>query len=154
MLRKSRVFSFVISSIILVSVIGLAQATSTYFSVKTGEDVSRSLDLAANDRVLIEFSVAWGAEASTVGFSLVCPNGTITDFGEQGTFSFSFVSTEAGIHTLHFANQGSTATKLVTLEYKIDRNFFGMTTDIFWLVFIALVCIAGIVGFVILSKTS
>lgn len=154
MLRKPRLSTFVISFMVIVSLIGFAQATSTYFTVKTGEDVSRALDLAKDDRVQIKFSVAWAAEASTVGFSIVSPNGTITDFGEQGAFSFSFVCTEAGLYNLHFVNNNSNANPLVTLEYKIDHYLFGMTTDYFWLVFIALVVIVAIVGFALLSKTS
>jgi len=154
MLPKSHIFTLVSSFIIIISLIGFAQATSTYFTVKTGEEVSRSIDLAKDDRVQIKYSVSWAAEASTVDFSLVTPNGTITEFGEQGTFSFSFVCTEAGQYTMHFVNHNPNATPLVTLEYKIDHYLLGMTTDFFWLVFIALVCIVGIVGFVILSKTS
>jgi emp24/gp25L/p24 family/GOLD len=155
MLRKSHILPFVISLVILASLSGFAQAIATSFSVKAGEDVSRSIDLLADDRVLIEFSVVGeGEKANTVGFSLVAPNGTINDFGEQGTLSFSFVCTEKGQYALHFINQDSTATILVTLECKIDHYVFGMETNLFWLVFIALVCIVGAVGYVVLTKTS
>jgi hypothetical protein len=154
MLRKSHILTFVISLVILANLSGFAQATASSFSVKAGEDVSRSIDLLADDRVLIEFTVVGGGEANVIRFSLVSPNGTISDFGEQGTLSFSFVCTEKGQYTLHFVNQNPTATTLVTLECKIDHYLFGMETNLFWLVFIALVCIVGAVGYVRLTKTS
>jgi hypothetical protein len=154
MLRKSYISLFLISFVILANLSGFAQATASSFSVKAGEEVSRSIDLLVDDRVLIEFGVVGGGEANIIRFSLASPNGTITDFGEQGTLSFSFICTEKGQYTLHFANQNPTATSLVTLECKIDHYVFGMETSLFWLVFVALVCIVGAVGYVILTKTS
>ena len=153
MLRKSYIFTFVICFIIAVSLIGFAQAPSTFLSLKPGEDVSHSIDLLVDDRVIIKFSVAWGAEASAVGFSLVSPNGTVTDFGEQGAMSYSFVCTEKGQYTMHFDNSDST-TKVVTLEYTIDHYLFGMTTNLFWLVVFALICVVAAVGYVILTRPS
>jgi hypothetical protein len=154
MLRKSHIFPFLISFIIVVSLIGFAQATVTFsFWVEAGEDVSRMIDLAVDDQVLIKFSTVWAAETNTIGFSIVSPNGTITDFGEQGAFSFSFVCTEKGQYTLHFVNQDDAERKLVTLEVRIEHYVFGMT-PLFWLVLIAVVSIVGAFGLVILTKTS
>jgi len=155
MLRKSHIFPFLISFIIVVSLIGFAQATATFsFWVEASEDVSRSIDLSVDDRVLIKFSTTWAAEANTIGFSIVSPNGTVTDFGEQGALSFSFVCTENGQYTLHFVNQDDAETKLVILEYEIEHYVFGMTTNLFWLVLIALISIVGAIVLIILTKTS
>jgi hypothetical protein len=155
MLRKSHIFPFLITFIIVVSFIGFAQATATSsFWVETGEDVSRMIDLSVGDQVLIKFSTVWAAEVNTIGFSVVSPNGTTTDFGEQGALSFSFVCREKGQYTLHFVNQDDVERKLVTLEVGIEHYVFGMTTDLFWLVLIAVVSIVGGIVLVILTKTS
>lgn len=157
MLQGSYVFTFFLSLIIVVGLIDFVQAaTTSSFYVKPGEDVTRFLDLSADDQVLIKFSVVWGAEANTIGFSIVSPNGTVTDLGNQGTLNYSFTCIEKGEYTLHFINNEA-ETKLVSLEYKIDHNvfgIFGMTPSLFWLVFVAVICIVGIVVFVALSKTS
>ena len=153
MSRKSHIFPFVISFVVLAILSGVAQAIAASFSVKIGEEVSRPIDLVVDDRVLIQFTVV-GGEVKTIGFSMISPNGTITDFGETGKLSFNFVCTEKGQYTLHFVNTDPTAEKLVTLDCNIDHYVFGMTTNLFWIVLIALVCIAGAVGYVILSKTS
>ncbi|MGE5638238.1 MAG: hypothetical protein ACM3WQ_05990, partial [Chloroflexota bacterium] len=80
MLQRSYVFTFFVSLIIVVGLIGFVQAaTTSSFYVNPGEDVTRFLDLSADDQVLIKFSVVWGAEANTIGFSIVSPNGTVTD---------------------------------------------------------------------------
>lgn len=155
MLQKSHIFPFLISFIIAVSLIALAQAAATFsFWVEAGEDVSRMINLSVDDRVLIKFSTVWAAEANTIDFSIVSPNGTTTDFGEQGAFSFNFVCTEKGQYTLHFVNQDNTERKLVTLEVGIEHYIFGMTTTLFWLVLIAVVCVAGAILAVLLTKTS
>ncbi len=157
MLQKSYVFTFLVSLIIVVGFISSVQASITSsFYVKPGEDVTRFLDLAADDQVSIKFSVVWGAEANTISFSIASPNGTVTDLGKQGTLNYGFTCTDKGEYTLHFINNEA-ETKLVSLEYKIDHNvfgIFGMTPSLFWLVFIAVICIVGIVVFVALSKTS
>ena len=154
MLRKSHIFPFLISFMIIVSLIGFAQATVTFsFWVEAGEDVSRMIDLSVDDQVLIKFSTVWAAEANTIGFSIVSPNGTITDFGEQGAFSFSFVCTEKGQYTLRFVNQDDAERKLVTLEVRIQRYVFGMS-PLFWLVLIVVASIVGAFVLVILTKTS
>lgn len=154
MLRKSHIYPFLISFIIVVSLIGFAQATVTFsFWAEASEDVSRMIDLAVDDQVLIKFSTVWAAEANTIGFSIVSPNGTITDFGEQAAFSFSFVCTEKGQYTLHFVNQDDAERKLVTLEVTIERYIFGMT-PLFWLVLIVVVSIVGAFVLVILTKPS
>lgn len=155
MLRKSQIFPFLISFIIIVSFIGFAKAAATSsFWVEASEDVSRTIDLSVDDQVLIKFSTVWAAEANTIGFSIVSPNGTTTDFGEQGAFSFSFVCTEKGQYTLHFVNQDDAERKLVTLEVGIEHYVFGMTTNLLWLVFIALVIIGCTIVLVLLTKTS
>ncbi len=153
MIRKSSIFAFTISLIIAVCLSGIVLAATGTFSVKTGEDKSLSIDLLTNDHVVIKFSVAWSEEASTVGFSIVCPNGTKIDFGEQGSFSFNLVCTEGGQYALHFVNQGL-STKIVTLEYTIEHQFLGISTNLFWLVIIALICIIGAIGYVILTRPS
>lgn len=154
MLQKSRFFLFLTSLILVVSLISFARATATSsFWVEAGEDVSRSIDLSADDQVLVKFTTVWAAEANTIGFSMVSPNGTVTDFGEQGEFSLSFVCTESGQYTLHFVNHDA-ETKLVTLESNVEHYVFGMTPSLFWLVLIALVCIVGAIVFVILTKAS
>jgi hypothetical protein len=132
---------------------GIANATTLNLTVPPGGNLDRSLDLASDDRVLIQFAVV-GGTSNTLQFSIVFPNGTTRDFGESGDFSYSFVSDAQGQCTLHFRNNDLTAEKTLTLNYSIDHYVFGMSQNLFMTLFIALVCVVLVAGFVLLSKRS
>jgi hypothetical protein len=150
-LRRSSVYIFIIIALLAV-LIGLGQAMTTNFTVKGGEEVTHPISLAAEDRVLIQFS-AVGSEDSTLHFWIVSPkNETFRDFGEVGKASYSFVCDSEGEYTLHFVNNDATVDKLVTLNYEIDHYIFGIPQMLFMVILIAVVSMVGVAVFIGLSR--
>lgn len=149
-LRRSSVYTLIIIALLAVS-IGGVQAMTTNFTVKGGEEVTHPISLAAEDRVLIQFS-AVGEASSTLHFSIVFPNGTVRDFGEVGQASFSFVCDVEGEYTLHFVNNDAAVDKSVTLNYEIDHYIFGIPQMLFMALIIVLACVGGVFAFVILGR--
>jgi hypothetical protein len=154
-LRRSSVYTLIIIALLAVS-IGLGQAMTVNFTVKGGEEVTHPISLAAEDRVLIQFSAvassAVGEASNTVRFSIVFPNGTVRDFGEVGQASFSFVCDVEGEYTLHFVNNDAAVDKSVTLNYEIDHYIFGIPQMLFMALIIVLACVGGVAAFVILGR--
>jgi hypothetical protein len=130
--------------------IGLGHATTTQFTVKTGE-VTHPINLIAEDRVLIQFKVI-GTTSSLIQFSLIFPNATSKEFGESGDFSYSFVCDAEGEYTLNFTNNDPTESKLVTLNYEIDHYIFGMPQMLFMVILIVIVSMVGVAVFIGLSR--
>jgi hypothetical protein len=152
MINLRRLPSFILIILALLAVlIGLGQAMTTSLTVKGGEEVTHPISLAAEDRVLIQFS-AVGEASNTVHFSIVFPNETVRDFGEIGQTSFSFVCDVEGEYTLHFANNDQTAEKRVTLNYEIDHYIFGIPQMLFMVILIVVVSMAGVAVFIGLSR--
>ena len=152
MINLRRLPSFILIIIALLGVLmGLGQAMTTSLTVKGGEEVTHPISLAAEDRVLIQFS-AVGEASNTVHFSIVFPNETVRDFGEIGQTSFSFVCDVEGEYTLHFANNDQTAEKRVTLNYEIDHYIFGIPQMLFMVILIVVVSMAGVAVFIGLSR--
>jgi len=155
-LRWSPSFILVILALLAVFT-GVGQAATTYLTVKGGEEVTHTINLVAEDRVLIQFSVvvfsAVGEASNTVHSWIVSPdNVTLRDFGETGQVSFSFVCEVEGEYTLHFVNAEPTADKSVTLNYEIDHYIFGMPQMLFLALIIVLACVGGVAAFVMLGK--
>ncbi len=107
-LKKSHA-SFIIILALLVVLPVFAQATTSIITVQPEKEVKYPIDLALEDRVLIQFKVVGGAStgetSNTIRFSLVFPNATEKDFGETGDFSYSFICDAEGDYTLHFVNR-------------------------------------------------
>jgi hypothetical protein len=151
-LRRSSVYTLIIIALLAVSTGGV-QAMTTNFTVKGGEEVTHPINLAAEDRVLIQFTAVEVGEASnTVHFSIVFPNGTVRDFGEVGQTSYSFVCDVEGEYTLHFVNNDAAVDKLVTLNYEIDHYIFGIPQMLFMVILIVVVSMAGVAVFIGLSR--
>ena len=153
--RRSSVYALIIIALLGVFV-GLGQAMITTLAVKGGEEVTYPITLAVEDRVLIQFSVAVvsavGEHSNTVHCSIVFPNGTVRDFGDET--SFSFVCDMGGEYTLHFVNNDAMADKSVTLNYEIDHYIFGFPQMLFMALIIVLACVGGVFAFVILGRKS
>jgi hypothetical protein len=155
-LRRLRSFILVILALLAVF-IGVSQAMTTNLTFKGGEEVTHSINLVAEDRVLIQFSVvvssAVGEASNTVHSWIVSPNNvTLRDFGEVGQTSFSFVCDVEGEYTLHFVNNEQTAEKRVTLNYEIDHYIFGIPQMLFMALIIVLACVGGVAAFVLLGR--
>jgi hypothetical protein len=151
-LRKS-LSCFLIVLAVLIVFAGLAEATTTNFTVQSGKETNHQIKLFVEDRVLIKFTVV-GQTSNILHFYLVFPNATEIDFGEVGTFSYNFICKAEGEYTLRFANNDTTENKLVTLDYEIDHYILGMPQMLFLTIVIAVVCVIMVATYVLLGKTS
>ena len=150
-LRRSPVYTLIIIALLAVS-IGDVQAMTTYFTVKGGEELTHPISLAAEDRVVIQFT-ATGEPASILQFSIIFPNATEIDFGEVGKVSYSFMCDAEGEYKLHFVNNDQNIDKLVTLNYEIQHYIFGIPQMLFMALIIVLACVGGVAAFVMLGRT-
>jgi hypothetical protein len=133
-------------------IIGSCQAVTASFTVKSGEEVTRSIDLKVEDGISIQVKVV-GGTANTLQFFMSFPNATVQDFGASGDFSYSFVCDTEGEYVLHFVNTDQAETKVVTLNYEVTQYIFGIPLMLFMLIIIVLVCVVGIVAFVFMGRT-
>ncbi len=131
----------------------LAQATTVYFTVQRGKEYTYPINLVDEDRVLIQCKVLGeSSDLNTLNFSMVYPNGTARDFGETGDFSTAFVCHAPGEYALHFVNGDLTGNRFVTLDCTVDHYIFGIPQMLFMLILIAVLCVVGVVVFVMLSR--
>ena len=149
-LRKPGAF-FLIVAIILIAFSGVAESTTASLTVKGGEIATSQISLAVDDHVLIGFTVI-GNPDNTIVFSLLFPNGTVMDFGQVGVLNHRFTANVEGNLTLRFDNNDSTHNKLVTLNYEVEHYFFGMPQMLFLALFVILVCVAMVAGYILLSR--
>ncbi|MGB9671978.1 MAG: hypothetical protein ACPL0C_07210 [Candidatus Bathyarchaeales archaeon] len=148
---RSTVRHLILFFLLLFTLVQLTAATSTSFTVRSGEEATRVLKLAVEDRVFISFSVVGGDNA--IRFCLACPNGTVRDFGEVGYFHHTFVCDLEGDYTLHFSNVGSSVDKLVTLNYEVEHYIFGVPQMLFLTIVIAIVCVVMVAAFILLGRS-
>ena len=152
MLNLSKIGAFLLIVAVFLSIFsGFAEATTESLTVKGGKIVTSQISLVVDDHVLISFTVVGGSD-DTIVFSLVFPNGTVMDFGQVGVLSHRFTSNVEGNFTLRFDNNDSTDSKLVTLNYEIEHYFFGMPQMLFLALFVILVCVAMVAGYILLSR--
>jgi hypothetical protein len=149
-LKKSHA-SLIIILALLVVLSGLAQATTTNLTVQPGKEITYPINLAVEDRVLIQFKVI-GQTSHTLHFSLVFPNATVKDFGESGDFGYSFICDAEGAYTFHLVNSDLAESKLVTVDYEVDHYIFGIPQMLFMTILIAVASIVGVAVFIMLSK--
>jgi len=128
-----------------------AEATTGKFTVHSGEEVTRSLSLAVEDRVLVKFTVV-GQPDSTLYFYMTYPNGTVKEFGKVGYFHHSFVCDAEGEYVMHFSNRDSAEDKLVTLDFEVQHYIFGMPQMLFLTIVIVIVCVAAVAVFILMGK--
>jgi hypothetical protein len=152
-MTKSRklLIRFLFIAVAFLIIVQFAEATSMTITVHGGEEETKMISLAVDDRVLIRFTVV-GQFDSSVHFSITYPNGTEKDFGKRGDFHYSFVCDAEGEYVLHFSNTDSTEDKLVTLNYEIDHYIFGIPQMLFLTMIIALVCVAAVAVFILMGK--
>ena len=143
---------FLFIAIVFSILVQLAEATSMTFTVHGGEEETKMISLAVEDRVLIRFVVV-GQSDSSVHFYMTYPNGTEKDFGKIGDFPpYSFVCDAEGEHILHFSNTNSTEDKFVTLNYEIEHYIFGIPQMLFLVIIIVVVCVAAVAVFIFMGK--
>jgi hypothetical protein len=128
-------------------------ATTLNITVHGGEEVTRPLTLAIEDRVAIKFTVVGGQSGNTLDFQLTCPNGTVkVVFDNVGNVNYGFVCDEEGEYAMHFSNIGSSEDKLVSLDYEVQHYIFGMPQMLFLTIIIVLVCVAAVAVFILMGK--
>ncbi len=142
---------FLFIAIAFTILVQLAEATSMTITVQGGEEETKSISLAVEDRVLIRFVVV-GQSDSSVHFYITYPNGTEKDFGKVGDFHDSFICDAEGECILHFSNTDSTEDKLVTLNYEIEHYIFGIPQMLFLVMIIVVVCVAAVAVFILMGK--
>jgi hypothetical protein len=138
---------------VLWNLVYFAEATVMNFTVHGGEEVTKSINLVVEDRVLIKFTVV-GRTDNSLDFYITYPNGTLKKFGKVGYFSHDFVCDLKGEYVLRFSNIDSTEDKLVTLDYEIQHYIFGIPQMLFLTIIIAVVCVGAVATFILMGKTS
>lgn len=146
----AHILFFALSSLVILESV---EAAAVSFTVGGGEEETKTLNLAVEDRVLIKFTVIGASGDTSLRFSLVCPNGTVRDFGMQSDFRYSFVCDLDGEYLLRFSNAGSFVDKLVTLECEVEHYIFGVPQMLFLTIIIVLVCVGAVAAFILLSKS-
>jgi hypothetical protein len=133
------------------AILEFAEATTMNFTVSSGEEETKTIDLAFDDRVLIEFTV-FGQSENTLDFSISYPNGTVKAFGNIAGLHLPFVCDLEGEYVLRFSNLNSSEDRLVTLNYEIEHYIFGMPQMLFLTIVIAMVCVAAVAVFILMGK--
>jgi hypothetical protein len=148
--RKKLFLTLVIIGLIAF-LVSAAQATTESITVETGKEVSRTVDLAAGDRTTITFIVT-GPSPSTLHFYVVLPNGTTVNYGEANQLTTDFFTDVKGECQLHFENNNTSDSQLVTLNYDVEHFIFGIPQLVFLLVAIAALLLVVVAGYIIMGK--
>jgi hypothetical protein len=145
---KREPIRFLFIVIVFAVLVQPADATAMYFTVPKGEETTRSINLVAEDRVLVKFTVV-----GTLDFYITDPNGEVQiEYSRVDTVSYSFVCDEAGEYVLHFSNTDTSEGKLVTLDYEIQHYIFGIPQNLFLTLIIVLVCMGAVATFILMGK--
>jgi hypothetical protein len=125
-------------------------ATTLSINLQAGDQASHILDLKIDDRIRIQFNVV-GTDDSYIDFFLVYPNGTKNNFEKVGIFNISFICDIKGEYELLFVNNDIDDSMLVTLNYEVEHYMFGMPQTFFLVLLIAVVSVAMVAVFVLVS---
>jgi hypothetical protein len=153
-LRTCRLFCiFLIILTAFSSSIRFGQATVASFTARAGEETTRPLSLAIEDRVAIKFAVVGGQGGSTLDFWITCPNGTDKAiYIDVGNLDYRFVCDAEGNYTMHFSNAGSFEDMFVSLDYEVQHYIFGMPQMLFLTMIVVVVCVAAVAVFILMGK--
>ena len=149
-LRKPTSFIVIIVVILLAFLTVSVQASTTTFNVPSSEESTRTIDLKAEDHVTLTFT-AVGGGTEPLHFYMVFPNGTTLDKGSATQFKTNFISDASGPFELHFDNN-STSTQLITLNYEVERYYFGLPVMIWLLIGIAFLLLFITAGYISMGK--
>jgi len=149
---KKEPIPFLFIVILLAILVRLAEATAMSFTVPEGEEITKSISLVVEDRVLVKFTVV-GRSGSTLDFQIIDPKGDLeVEYRNVGTVSYPFVCDEAGEYALHFSNTDTTEDKLVTLNCEIQHYIFVIPQTLFLTLVIVLVCMGAVATFIFMAK--
>lgn len=149
---KKEPIRFLFIIIVLGILVQHAEATAISFTVPKGEEITRTISLVVEDRVLVKFTVV-GKTAHTLDFYITDPDGDVkVEYPNVGRVSYPFVCDEAGEYVLHFSNTDSPEDKHVALDYEIQHYIFGIPQMLFLTIIIVLVCMAAVATFILMGK--
>jgi hypothetical protein len=131
-----------------------ASATIMDVTIHAGQEVTNTINLQADDHVVIKYSVLGEQDDTTINFYMTNPDQAvgITNPNSAGG-TVTFVCTNPGDYVLHFSNGGSTIDKFVSIDYEIEHYILGMPQMFFLTIVIALLCVAAVAVFIFNSKT-
>jgi len=147
---KRSLFLLIIVTFLTFILIDSVLASTNTFNVPSGEELTRTIDLKIEDHVTLTFT-AVGGGTEPLHFYMVFPNGTTLDKGSVTQFKTNFISDASGPFELHFDNN-STSTQLITLNYEVERYYFGLPIMIWLLIGIAVLLLFITAGYISMGK--
>ena len=150
-IKKHLTCSLLAATIVLL-LTPIVRATAESFTVRAGQEDTRSLNLATEDHVQIRFTVT-GQATNVLDFYITDSHGNVMKtFGSTGNLNYAFVCSQEGEYRLHFSNVASVEDKLVSLDYEVQHYIFGMQQTLFLTLIVVGLCVAAIAVFILMSK--
>ena len=150
-MTKYRACSFLAVAIVLL-LVPAVEAVAQSFTVRAGQEETKTLSLVVKDHVQIRFTVI-GKTVSTIDFYVTDPLGNVmVSLGTTGNVNYDFICSLEGMYTLHFSNVASTEDRLVTLDYEITSYIFGMPQTLFLVLIACGLCVGAVAIFILMSK--
>lgn len=148
-----RALSYLILSMLsLGAMIDYVQAVPITFPLAAGQEITRTINLAVEDHVLITIAVSGGQIENTINFSIIDPDGEVTEYSRQGYISHTFICEKAGNYTLRFSNTSLSEEKQITMNCEIEHYFFGIPQMLFMALIIVVICVVMVAVFVLMGK--
>lgn len=150
-MTKYRACSFLAVAIVLLLVPAVG-AVAQSFTVRAGQEETKTLSLVVEDHVQIRFTVI-GNTVSTIDFYVTDPLGNVmVSWGTTGNVNYDFICSLEGMYTLHFSNVASAEDRLVTLDYEVTSYIFGMPQTLFLVLIACVLCVGAVAVFILMSK--
>lgn len=151
LMTKYRACSFLAVAIVLLLVPAVG-AVAQSFTVRAGQEETKTLSLVVEDHVQIRFTVI-GKTVSTIDFYVTDPLGNVmVSWGTTGNVNYDFICSLEGMYTLHFSNLASAEDRLVTLDYEVTSYIFGMPQTLFLVLIACVLCVGAVAVFILMSK--
>jgi hypothetical protein len=151
LMTKYRACSFLAVAIVLLLVPAVG-AVAQSFTVRAGQEETKTLSLVVEDHVQIRFTVI-GKTVSTIDFYVTDPLGNVmVSLGTTGNVNYDFICSLEGMYTLHFSNVASAEDRLVTLDYEVTSYIFGMPQTLFLVLIACVLCVGAVAVFILMSK--
>ena len=127
---------------------GMVSAYSETISLPAGENITRDVQVNADDVVSGRVTLVGMA----INFSVTDPDGeVILSFAVSNPRDFRFTAERSGTYQFHFENQHSSEPKTVTFNYNVQHYIFGYPQEFVILFVIVGVALVGVVIFVAMS---
>ena len=152
MLIKKLLACSLLAVAIVLLLVPAVRGVAESFTVKAGQEETRTIYLVVEDHVQIRFTVI-GQTISTLNFYITDPHGyTMKTFSATGNVNYAFICSQEGDYTLHFSNVASTEDKLVSLDYEVTPYIYGIPQTLFLVLIIVGICMVMVTVFILKSK--